>query len=86
MKNCVRRTSRHTRFAVDAFLRMDIKHPPTFVKAIGRTNDDAVGVSAITAWFSNNVSHGILALEVFATDSEEGNRRAAKLILRRQCV
>jgi hypothetical protein len=41
---------------------MDVKHPPTLVKTIGRTNNNTVGVSAIPARLSNNMSHEILAL------------------------
>jgi hypothetical protein len=80
MKDRFRRTGRRTRFTVDAVLRIDIQHPSTFVKTIGRTNDNAVGVSAVAAWLSNNVSHGIVALGVFAADSEEGNHCAVNSI------
>ena len=80
MKNRVRRTGWHTRFTVDAILRIDIQHPSTLVKTIGRTNDDAVGVPAVTAWLSNNVSHGIVALEVFAADTFQCNHCAVNSI------
>lgn len=86
MKNRVRRTGWHTRFTVDAILRIDIQHPSTLVKTIGRTNDNAVGVPAVAAWLSNNVSHGIIALEVFAADSCQCNHCAVNSIKFRRCA
>jgi hypothetical protein len=44
-------------FAIDAFIRVDVKHLLTFIKAFDGAYDDAVGVFAAEAGLSNNVSH-----------------------------
>ena len=44
-------------FAVDAFIRVDVKNLVTFVETLDGTNDDAVGVLASKARLGNYMSH-----------------------------
>ena len=43
------RAFRHARFAVDAFVRMDVQNLLPFVEAFDRANHDAIGVLAAEA-------------------------------------
>lgn len=57
MKNRLDRTFRHAGFAIDAFIRMDVKHLLGFIKTLDRTHNDAIRVLARETWLANNVSH-----------------------------
>ena len=57
VENRSNRTFGNTRFAVDAFLRMDKQDSFTFVEAFNRANNNAVRVFAVEARLSNNMSH-----------------------------
>jgi hypothetical protein len=58
--------------AIDTFDRVDEQHVFPFVKAICRTNDDAIGVFAPKTWLSHDESHGNLS---FGTDFDRTIRR-----------
>ena len=47
----------HACFAVDAFVRMDVKNLLAFVEALHRANHHAIGVLAAKARFANDVRH-----------------------------
>ena len=55
---------RHAGFAIDAFIRVDVKHLIAFIKTFHRTNNYAIGVFAAKAGLSNNVSHWTFFLRV----------------------
>jgi hypothetical protein len=44
-------------FAVDAMVRIDVKHALALMKTIGRANGDAIGVLATDARFGDNKRH-----------------------------
>lgn len=51
------RALRNTRFAVNAFIRMNEKNGFTFVEALHWTYDHAVRVFAVEAWLGDDMSH-----------------------------
>lgn len=57
VKNGLNRAFRDTSFAIDALLRVDVKHLFALIKALDRTNNDAIGVSATFTGLGNNVGH-----------------------------
>src|SRR3989338_3389792 len=57
-KNRFRRTFRHTKHAIDAFIRVDYQKIRPFAKAIHRTHLDTVGIFAFDTIFRNNIGHG----------------------------
>jgi len=57
MENRSDRAFWNTRFAVDAFFRIDEQNGFTFVEALDWTDDHAVSVFAVEAWFGYDMSH-----------------------------
>ncbi len=53
------RTFRHTRFTVNAHLRIDVEHPVVLVEAITGTNGNAIGVLAVLTRFTDDIGHGL---------------------------
>jgi len=45
------------RFAVDAFIRVDVQHLLAFIETLDRADNNAIGVFAAEAGLSNNVGH-----------------------------
>jgi hypothetical protein len=45
------------RVAINALIRIDVKHPVAFVEAIARAHHYAVCVLAAEAWGSHDVGH-----------------------------
>src|SRR6185437_14474391 len=89
----VGRAFRLTYAAIDAFVRVDDEHVFAFVKAVHRADFDAVGIFALNAGFSDDVSHprlrndqfssGLLAQEV---RSRKGSRPLSRNVFRRFCT
>jgi hypothetical protein len=61
VENGLRWTFGNTRFAVDAIVGMDVKHPLPFVEAIRGTDDDAVGVFAPETRLGDDVCHQFIS-------------------------
>jgi hypothetical protein len=57
MENGLNGTLWNASFAINAFVRMDVQHPFTFVEALNGTNNDAIGIPTAIAGFCYNVSH-----------------------------
>lgn len=57
------RAFRDARFAINAFVRMNVEELPVLIKTIDRTYDHAIGVLTIKTWCRDNVCH-LLALQV----------------------
>jgi hypothetical protein len=57
VKNCFDGALGHARFAVDAFIRVDVQHLLTLVKAFDGAHDNTVGVLAAKTRLGNYVSH-----------------------------
>ena len=47
----------HARFAIDAFIRVDVENLLAFVEAFHRAHHHAIGVFAAKARFANDVRH-----------------------------
>lgn len=47
----------YTGFAIDAFIRVDVKHALALVEALNGANDDAIGIPATITGFCYYVSH-----------------------------
>ena len=59
VENGFDRTLRDAGFTIDAFIRVNVEHLFTLVKAFDRAHDHAVGVLAGKAGFGNDMSHGV---------------------------
>ena len=57
MEDRLDRTFRHTGFAIDSFIRVDVKHRFAFVKALDWANNNAIGVLTAEARFDDDVGH-----------------------------
>lgn len=57
MENCRNRALWNTSFAVDAFIWMNEENGFTFIEALDWTDDHAVSVFAVEAWFGYDMSH-----------------------------
>jgi hypothetical protein len=57
MEDCLHRAFGNTCFAIDALIRVDVEHLFALIKALDRTDDDAVGILAGKARLRNHVSH-----------------------------
>ena len=53
---------RHASFTVDALVGVDVQHLRPFVETINRAHDDTVGILAVEAGLSDDVSHSRLLL------------------------
>src|SRR5688500_15638427 len=51
------RAYRLARAAVDAFVRVDVEHPPALINAVARAFLDASTVLQIHTWLCNDVRH-----------------------------
>jgi hypothetical protein len=57
LKNRLHRAFRHTGIAIDAFIGINIELHIVLVKAVARADHYAIGVLAIMARFTNDISH-----------------------------
>src|SRR5262249_15922865 len=57
IENRFRRAFGNTGPAIGAFIRVDVKHPFPFVKAVCRADGDTGRVFAPKAWFRNDMGH-----------------------------
>ncbi len=50
----------HTRFAIDAMERVNVKHRLSLVETVARADNDAIGMLAANTRFGNDKRHEIL--------------------------
>jgi BMFP domain-containing protein YqiC len=73
------RTDRHTRIAVDALVRMYDKKVRAFVKAVYRTDFDAIRVLTVDTRLGNDVWHiKMTALEFRLTETRDWRGSATR--------
>jgi hypothetical protein len=53
----------NTCFAVNAFIRVNVEDLLPFIETFNGTNDHAIGVFAVKAWFGNDVCHVIFLFD-----------------------
>tara|TARA_A100001391_G_scaffold168338_1_gene128841 strand:- start:443 stop:631 length:189 start_codon:yes stop_codon:yes gene_type:complete len=59
MKDRFLRALRHTCFAIDALLGMDVEHLRALMETLDRTNHNAIRVLAFVTRLGNDVGHGV---------------------------
>ena len=68
MKDGIRRTGRHARFAVDTAFRIDHKESIRIDKAVDGADVDAIEAATSDTWFGDNMRHNVApAIDVSGT-------------------